>query len=341
MKAGYFSKRAPHVSHSHSFMSNVSVIIPNYNGARFLREAIDSALSQEGVEVEVIVVDDGSTDDSRTIIESYGCSIRSVFQENSGACAARNAGLALASAPYVLFLDSDDQLYPDALMALAAQLSVLGAGSAVYGHARWMSSPAGVMLLHDDSCLPSCMSPPAALIGQNLLTGRVLHWVDNLHKVGGFDIDLPRGQEFDLHFRLALYGVVFEPLDQDVLYYRVHDTPGRISACGFSGGDPDDLLRLNDKHMALLDQSYGSNQWPDQVRVRMAQRLWDIGRGLVRERAVLAANSYFEKAREISPKNCVAGNCVIRLATRLLGPVWAEALLMAARKLIRPSDSDV
>lgn len=317
----------------------VSVIIPNYNGAPFLREAIDSALSQEGVEVEVIVVDDGSTDESRGIIESYGGSIRSVFQRNSGACTARNAGLALASSAYALFLDSDDQLYPDALMALAAQLSILGPGSAVYGHARWMSSPAENMLLHDDSRLPCYMTAPAALIGQNLLTGRVLHWVDNLRKVDGFDIDLPRGQEFDLHFRLALYGVVFEPLDQDVLYYRVHDTPGRISVRGFSGEDPGYLLRLNSKHMALLNQCYGPGKWPKPVASRMAQRLWGIGRGLVRERALLAANSYFENAREISPKNCVAGNCVIRLATRLLGPVRAETLLMAARKLIQPTCS--
>ena len=75
----------------------ISVIIPNYNGARFLREAVDSTLDQQGVEVEVIVVDDGSTDDSRDVIESYGEQIRSLFQKNHGACAARNSGLALAT----------------------------------------------------------------------------------------------------------------------------------------------------------------------------------------------------------------------------------------------------
>jgi glycosyltransferase involved in cell wall biosynthesis len=92
----------------------ISVCINNYNYERFLRETITSALTQEGVELEVIVVDDGSTDDSRAILESYGDRIRAVFTPNRGQGAALNSGFELAKGDIVVFLDADDVLQPGA-----------------------------------------------------------------------------------------------------------------------------------------------------------------------------------------------------------------------------------
>ena len=86
----------------------VSVIIPNYNYAHYLREAIDSALGQTYPHIEIIVVDDGSKDGSDEVIRSYGDRIRSVFQQNKGVSAARNAGVISGSGEYVAFLDADD-----------------------------------------------------------------------------------------------------------------------------------------------------------------------------------------------------------------------------------------
>jgi glycosyltransferase involved in cell wall biosynthesis len=94
-------------------MSAVTVVIGNYNYDRFLREAIDSALAQAGA--PVIVIDDGSTDRSREIIASYGDRITMVFKENEGQSSVYNLGLALVKTEYVLFLDSDDVLYPTAV----------------------------------------------------------------------------------------------------------------------------------------------------------------------------------------------------------------------------------
>jgi len=301
----------------------ISVIIPNYNGAKFLREAIDSALDQQGVELEVIVVDDGSTDTSRDVIESYGDRIRPIFQDNQGAPAARNAGLAIARGESVLFLDSDDLLYPDALQGMSLELDQLGEGYALYGDARWMQQE--VLLLHDRSYLPPGLVPPAALIGQNILTGRVLHQMSNVRSVGGFDISLPRGQEFDLHFRLALQGVTFVHFPADVLYYRIHASEYRISSKGFSGNDPNYFLQLNAKHTKLLNQSY-PEMWPDQVKTRMAQRLWEIGRGLIREGGREQAVPYFEAAKGLSPMNCISGGRVYVVLARLLGPIHAERI---------------
>jgi glycosyltransferase involved in cell wall biosynthesis len=93
----------------------VSIIINNYNYDRFLAEAIDSALNQTYPQIEVIVVDDGSTDNSREIIAGYGDRIVSIFQENGKQGAALNNGFATSKGDIILFLDSDDYLLPMAV----------------------------------------------------------------------------------------------------------------------------------------------------------------------------------------------------------------------------------
>lgn len=94
---------------------DVSVLINNYNYGRFLGDAIDSALGQTDVSAEVIVVDDGSTDNSRDVITRYGERVRSHFQPNMGQAVAINAGAAMARAPFLAFLDADDWWRPDKL----------------------------------------------------------------------------------------------------------------------------------------------------------------------------------------------------------------------------------
>ncbi len=93
----------------------VSIIIPNYNYARYLRGAIDSALAQTYSSIEVIVVDDGSTDNSRVVIEPYGERITSIFKPNGGHGSALNAGYLASHGEIVIFLDADDELMPEAL----------------------------------------------------------------------------------------------------------------------------------------------------------------------------------------------------------------------------------
>lgn len=93
----------------------VSVVINNHNYRRFLAQAIDSALRQTYREVEIIVVDDGSTDGSRTLMNTYGTRIQTVFSDKRGQAAACNAGIAHSSGEIVMLLDADDLLEPDAV----------------------------------------------------------------------------------------------------------------------------------------------------------------------------------------------------------------------------------
>ena len=103
-------------------MPTVSIIIPTYNRQSLVQETIDSVLRQSLSDWELIVIDDGSTDETGAVLtERYGTSIRYVYQQNQGESAARNYGISLAQGKYVAFLDSDDLWLPNKLQRPAAK----------------------------------------------------------------------------------------------------------------------------------------------------------------------------------------------------------------------------
>jgi hypothetical protein len=108
----------------------VSIIIDNFNYGRYLAMAIDSALAQTYPALEVIVVDDGSTDGSAEIIQGYGTRVRPVFKPNGGQASALNAGFAISRGEIVMFLDADDVLYPEAAARLARAFDAPGTARA-------------------------------------------------------------------------------------------------------------------------------------------------------------------------------------------------------------------
>lgn len=98
---------------------SVDIIVNNHNYGRFVRTAVESALAQDHPRVRVIVVDDGSTDDSREILQSYSEKIELVLKENGGQASALNAGFSRSKAPVVIFLDADDSLHSEAATRVA------------------------------------------------------------------------------------------------------------------------------------------------------------------------------------------------------------------------------
>lgn len=188
-------------------MQSASVIIDNYNYGRFLARAIDSVLAQTRQPLELIVVDDGSTDNSPDIIRSYGDRIRPVIKANGGHGSAFNAGFALARGDVVFFLDSDDSMYPEAIEV------VLDA---------WKS---GVVMVH---YLMHVVDPEGKILGihppppHTLADGDVR---DELLQHGGFSTTLTSGLAFS---REALARVM--PMDEQVFRqaadgYLVHSVP--------------------------------------------------------------------------------------------------------------------
>jgi GT2 family glycosyltransferase len=101
---------------------SVDIIIPCYNGARYLRETLNSALAQTYKPIRILVVDDGSTDSSRRIVESYGSLVHYLYKENGGQASARNLGIADTESEYLCLLDADDLLAPEMIERLIEKL---------------------------------------------------------------------------------------------------------------------------------------------------------------------------------------------------------------------------
>ena len=99
----------------------VTVVIPSYNGVRYLGEAIESVLAQTHRSLETVVVDDGSVDETRALVARYGDRVRYLHQENRGLAAARNTGIRAARGTYLAFLDHDDRYLPE---KIARQVAV-------------------------------------------------------------------------------------------------------------------------------------------------------------------------------------------------------------------------
>jgi glycosyltransferase involved in cell wall biosynthesis len=123
-----FSKTLENIPQS---SSGVSVIIPAYNYSRYLPFALESVLNQTYSPVEVIVVDDGSTDDTNKVVARYGERVKYIYQTNSGLSAARNTGIKAASMPFVAFLDADDVWEPGFLKSGMDKFSVLSDNYAI------------------------------------------------------------------------------------------------------------------------------------------------------------------------------------------------------------------
>jgi glycosyltransferase involved in cell wall biosynthesis len=184
----------------------VSIVIPCFNGADLIGAAIESSLAQAYSNIEVIVIDDGSTDQSLAVIKSFGERIRWETGPNQGGCAARNRGWELAKGTYVQFLDADDVLLPEKLLR---QVPV------AEKHCDKLSYCDHVLIEDDGSSQKrSCgvkWDDPLEFVLCHLALTTIapLHRKDWLRKVGGFRIGLKASQELDLHLRLAASGVSF------------------------------------------------------------------------------------------------------------------------------------
>lgn len=171
----------------------ISVIIPTYNHRRTLLQTIDSVLAQTDVVVEIIVVDDGSTDQTQAVLEPYRAqkNITIIHQENAGRNAARNRGYAASTGEFLLFLDADAQLKPQALHALQQALRTTDAAFAYadfrYGVARFRTGPFSVDRLRVSNYIHT-----SALVRRT--------------QFPGFDPAIARFQDWDLWLTICAQG---------------------------------------------------------------------------------------------------------------------------------------
>ena len=186
----------------------VTVIIPTYNRGWILKEAIDSVLSQDFDDFELIVVDDGSTDNTDSILDEYARDIIILRQDNRGVSAARNAGIDFASGPLIAFLDSDDVWLPE---KLASQVDFFNSNPDVLicqTQELWIRNGkrvnpkkrhekfSGMIFKHS---LPLCIVSPSAVMLKKKL----------LDQTGVFDERLPACEDYDLWLRISCRYPIF------------------------------------------------------------------------------------------------------------------------------------
>ena len=194
----------------------VSCIVPVYNGERYLREALDSIAAQTHRVIEIIVVDDGSTDGSAAIVARYPARIRLYAQPNAGPAAARNRGIRDARGAYLAFLDADDVWHPEKLERQLARFRArdeLG------------FSVAHVQNFWDPAFAPAEDSPDASRQARPLpgyVAPTLLVRASAFAAVGDFSESRPHTSEPDWFLRASERGVVGELLPDVLLRRRLH-----------------------------------------------------------------------------------------------------------------------
>ena len=257
----------------------VSVIINNYNYENFIGAAVDSALQQDYENLEVIVVDDGSTDSSRQVIEGYGDRIRSIFQKNGKQAAALNTGFEASNGQVVLFLDADDYLLPAAVKKVVAAFD-LGIGKV---HFR--------LQVVDGNNVPLDYSIPS--VGMSLATGEVWQQLlrtssyvsspmsGNAYLRKTLEPLFPIPDEYKmtaddyLMISTPFYAGKLASVDEEIGAYRVHDS-NQWALTAVSGSRFRRFVKHDLQNFALLRQrAKAVNQkLPEDLERRSLGRIW-------------------------------------------------------------------
>lgn len=194
----------------------ISCIVPVFNGERFVREAIDSILAQSYRPIEIIVVDDGSTDQSKAVLSSYGEPVHYVWQSNAGPATARNTGIRTAKGELIAFLDADDLWNPEKLARQVERFQARPELDLCVTHIQnfWMPE------MHAEQVHFRDHRRGQALPGYSTVT--LLARRPVFDTIGMFDTSLKHGDITDWFMRAEEHGAQMELLPDVLVYRRMH-----------------------------------------------------------------------------------------------------------------------
>jgi glycosyltransferase involved in cell wall biosynthesis len=199
----------------------VSVIIPAYNQSDYLGIAIQSVLDQTYQDIEILVIDDGSTDDTRKVANRFSDPrIKYIYQANKGLSGARNTGIRNSAGEYLTFLDSDDLFLPEKINLLASFLNSQTEIGFVAGQAIPIDEHGQRIGNLFDNPIPK--DPSKLLLGNPLHVGSVMLRRSWQEKIGYFDESLRSYEDWDMWLRLAISGCKMGWVAQPVSKYRFH-----------------------------------------------------------------------------------------------------------------------
>jgi glycosyltransferase involved in cell wall biosynthesis len=280
-------------------MARVSAIIPVYNGAATIAEAVDSALAQTFRDLEVIVVDDGSTDDTRAILERYGKRIRVVVQRNSGPATARNAAARVANGEYLAFLDADDAWMPTMVERCVAELECDPRCVLAYGNLALIDSdgnPLGASLISGEAAHAPTIDEMLKRMWPIMTSGVVMRRAA-FDQIGGFCEEFKRASYEDIHLWMVARELgPFCYIPETVAMWRFSPFPGKLKQ---SGGN----VAAGAIFERLVRERWGVSAEPLLRTRRRAARtiLGYIGLIAMRDGEVVRARQAFGSALRIDP----------------------------------------
>lgn len=196
----------------------VSVVIPCYNSGEFIDETIDSVLRQTYRDLEIIVVDDGSTDEvtRQRLHDNPWDRTQVIWQENQGPAAARNAGIRAAQGEFILPLDADDCIHPTYIEKALAVIQSRSEVGAVYCKAMRFGKEQGIWDLPDYSL--------RHMVIDNIVFCTALYRKKDWERVGGYDESMRHGiEDYEFWIRFLTAGLQIYQLDEILFYYRTHE----------------------------------------------------------------------------------------------------------------------
>lgn len=241
-------------------MAKVSVIIPAYNGDRYIGEAIESVLSQTYDDYEIIVVDDGSTDNTHQVIQQYSDHrLRYYAQANQGVAASRNFGLSVATGEYIAFLDQDDVFLPYKLsnqVAALEQNSSLGMVNSGWQIVTQQGIEAAVQPWEK---IPQ-LNLQDIIIWKPVFLGAMLFRHTWLQHSEGFDTTLEQTPDVDLVLRLASSGCTATWVKEITVKYRQHE----------NNASKNTLLQAQELNQ-ILTRFFAQDNLPSEIKILAAE----------------------------------------------------------------------
>lgn len=276
--------------------SDVSVVIPVFNGERFIRDAIGSVLNQTFLPAKIVVVDDGSTDATAAIVSEYAPAVELVRQANRGVAGARNTGAALCDTDFLAFLDADDYWYPT---KLDRQLQALHSGDFGFAHC-------GVLEIDEKgNHLRTRLDGRSGDIARDLvrfersavLGGGSAAVFDStvFWSLGGFDTELSTAADWDLFVRIACerpVAFVHEPL----VAYRIHGSNMHRNVAAMEH----DMKRAMGKVLATNPKRFAADR-----RAAHGNLHYALGGSYVNQRSYVAGARHLARALAARPQTAV------------------------------------
>jgi glycosyltransferase involved in cell wall biosynthesis len=279
---------------SKATVPSVAVVIPCWNAERWIARAIQSVLDQNYPNLEIIVIDDGSTDGSLEIVKSFGGKIRWETGPNRGACAARNIGLSMASSKYAIFLDADDYLDKDYLANLSAILQS-GNHDLVFASYALENDRGRQLELHyplpdvssgaimsswlDDSCNP--------------FTAAMIFSVEFLRRVGGWNTSVKVLQDFEVGLRALLAKPLIGISPASIAIYVQNKSPARISRTR-NGEAWQTVLSFLERYVDRIENCYDAG-----TLVQYGVLYYRTARMLYQARSFKAGDRALRRSREV------------------------------------------